>query len=86
MAVALVGTLDTKGDEVQFVRDQLHALGVKTIAIDAGVQGSPKFFPDISRDEVFAAAGTTTEALQQAGDRGKAVESALADPQRPGDA
>jgi uncharacterized protein (UPF0261 family) len=47
-----------------------------TIVIDAGVQGHPSFAPDISRDRLFASAGTTPEALARAGDRGQAVEAA----------
>lgn len=76
MAVAIVGTLDTKGDEIRFVRDLLRELGVETLVIDAGVQGDPTFEPDIPRDELFAAAGTTRQAMLDAGDRGKAVEAA----------
>src|SRR5438132_13265565 len=37
MAVLLIGTLDTKGLECQFVRDLLTAAGVSTRVIDAGV-------------------------------------------------
>jgi uncharacterized protein (UPF0261 family) len=76
MPVALIGTLDTKGAELQYVRDALHALGVQTLVIDAGVQGPPRLSPDISRDELFAAAGTTIARVRQANDRGQAVEAA----------
>jgi uncharacterized protein (UPF0261 family) len=37
MPVLLIGTLDTKGVELQFVRDLLHQGGVATVVIDAGV-------------------------------------------------
>lgn len=76
MTIALIGTLDTKGSEFQFVRDQLARQGLATIVIDAGAQGPPSFAPDISRERLFAAAGTTPQALAQAGDRGQAVEAA----------
>jgi len=76
MAVILVGTLDTKGVEYQFVRDLLTSSGVDTLVIDAGVMGPPHFAPDVPRARVFAAAGTSLEEVQQAGDRGKAVEAA----------
>ncbi|HTI50938.1 MAG TPA: Tm-1-like ATP-binding domain-containing protein [Planctomycetaceae bacterium] len=77
MPVVLIGTLDTKGTEFQFVRELLQELGLKTLVIDAGVQGSPVFAPDISRDELFAAAGTSADAVRQTGDRGAAVEAAV---------
>ena len=78
MAVILIGTLDTKGAELVFVRDLLHRADLKTLVIDAGVVNPPLFPPDIPRDEVYAAAGTTLLAVQQAADRGKAIEAAAA--------
>jgi uncharacterized protein (UPF0261 family) len=76
MAVVVIGTLDTKGGEVAFVRDLLNQAGLRTLVVDAGVLGPPAFDPDISRAQVFAAAGTTPAALQHANDRGRAVEAA----------
>jgi uncharacterized protein (UPF0261 family) len=73
MAIVLVGTLDTKGNEYRFLRDLLHQAGAETLVIDAGVLGPPAFPPDISRETVFEAAGTTYQAVAQAGDRGQAV-------------
>jgi uncharacterized protein (UPF0261 family) len=74
MAVLLIGTLDTKGTEIQFVRDRLQEVG--TIVIDAGVLGPPTFVPDVPRERVFAAAGTSVAAVRQAADRGRAIEAA----------
>jgi uncharacterized protein (UPF0261 family) len=76
MPVLLVGTLDTKGVEFQFVRDLLNKAGVSTIVIDAGVLGVPFFAADVSRERVFAAAGTSLEEIQRLGDRGQAIEAA----------
>ena len=76
MAVLLVGTLDTKGVEVAFVRDLLRGGGVECLVLDAGVQGTPTFRADVTREEVFAAAGTTLAAVRSAGDRGRAVTAA----------
>jgi len=76
MAIILLGTLDTKGVEFQFVRDLLSAQGLDTLVIDTGVTGPPHFAPDLPRSEVFAAAGTTLDAVRKANDRGKAVELA----------
>src|SRR5262245_52282176 len=76
MPVILVGTLDTKGVEFQFVRDLLQAQGLDTLVIDAGVLGPPQVTPDITREKVFAAAGISLEAVIKANDRGQAVELA----------
>jgi uncharacterized protein (UPF0261 family) len=71
--VVLVGTLDTKGREYAFLRERLRAAGVGTILVDAGIMGPPLVTPDVSREEVAAAAGADLEALRAAGDRGQAV-------------
>jgi uncharacterized protein (UPF0261 family) len=78
MAVVVIATLDTKGEEAGFVRDRLRAAGLVTCLVDAGSMGPPVIEPDISRDEVFVSAGTTAADVQRAGDRGKAVTLAAA--------
>jgi uncharacterized protein (UPF0261 family) len=76
MPVLLLGTLDTKGVEFQFVRDLLRQAGVAALVVDAGVMGSPHFPPDISREQVYAAAGTSFDAVRRTGDRGQAIAAA----------
>ncbi|HSJ93370.1 MAG TPA: Tm-1-like ATP-binding domain-containing protein [Gaiellaceae bacterium] len=73
--VVLVGTLDTKGVEHDYLRELLRGHGVDTLLVDAGVLGEPLAEPDIGRDEVARAAGTEIGALAAAGDRGAAVEA-----------
>lgn len=73
--VVLIGTLDTKGIEFAYVRDRLRALGLSTTVADAGILGEPLGIePDIDHATVAAYGGTTLEALQNAGSRGRAVE------------
>jgi uncharacterized protein (UPF0261 family) len=73
--VVLLGTLDTKGFEYAFIRDEIHAhSGCETILIDAGVLGTPQVNADVTRDEIAAAAGTTIASLVAAHDRGRAIE------------
>jgi uncharacterized protein (UPF0261 family) len=76
MPVVLIGTLDTKGAEIRFVRDLLTAAGLTVEVIDAGVLGPPAFTPEVERGYVFRAAGTTLDAVRRAGDRGQAIEAA----------
>uniref|UniRef100_A0A7C4QR49 UPF0261 family protein n=1 Tax=Schlesneria paludicola TaxID=360056 RepID=A0A7C4QR49_9PLAN len=76
MSVFLLGTLDTKGAEVAFVREQLAAAGLAVTVVDTGCLGEPLFPADISREEVFRAAGCDGSALQAARDRGQAVSAA----------
>jgi uncharacterized protein (UPF0261 family) len=55
--VCLAGTLDTKGTEYAFVRDELLASDVDVLVVDCGVLGEPYFTPDIPATEVAARAG-----------------------------
>lgn len=72
--VVIIGTLDTKGPEIAYLRDRLLALGLQTTVVDSGILGEPiGIIPDISRAEVATYAGRTIEALRNAGSRGKAV-------------
>ena len=71
--VVLIGTLDTKGAEYQYLRDRLTLAGVKTLLVDVGTLEPPLVEPDISRHDVAASAGVDVDALTAARDRGRAV-------------
>jgi uncharacterized protein (UPF0261 family) len=71
--VVLVGTLDTKGPDYAFLAERLRAGGVGVIVVDAGTGTPAGISPDISAEQVAAAAGTSVGALRSAGDRGAAV-------------
>jgi uncharacterized protein (UPF0261 family) len=72
--VVLLGTLDTKGREYDYLRDRLRRHGVDVVLVDAGVF-EPLAQADVPREEVAAAAGADASALAEAGDRGAAVET-----------
>jgi uncharacterized protein (UPF0261 family) len=55
--VVLVGALDTKGEDFRFVRELVESRGLATLVVDVGVMGPPAFAPDVTREEVVAAAG-----------------------------
>ena len=73
--VVLVGTLDTKGVEYDYLRSRLRERGVDVVLIDAGVLGEPLAEPDIGREEVARAVGADVGELAATGDRGAAVET-----------
>jgi uncharacterized protein (UPF0261 family) len=73
--VLLVGTLDTKGEEFAFLRDRIRERGVEVLLIDAGILGEPLTEPDVTRQEVAAAAGVDVGALAEARDRSAAIEA-----------
>ena len=72
--IALIGTLDTKGEEIAYVRDRLRALGARPVVIDTGILGEAGCAADVPRAEVAAAAGDDLEGIRDAGSRGAAVE------------
>ena len=76
MSVYLLVTLDTKGPEAGFVRDRLQALGVSVTVVDTGCIGEPAFPGEVTRAQVFEAAGTTLAAMLEQRDRGAAVAQA----------
>ncbi|CAN5589098.1 Tm-1-like ATP-binding domain-containing protein [soil metagenome] len=73
--VVMVGTLDTKGKEYDFLRDRLRQHEVETILVDTGIMEEPQAEPDITREEVAREAGADVEELAAIGDRGAAVET-----------
>jgi uncharacterized protein (UPF0261 family) len=72
--IALVGTLDTKGAEIDYVRERLLALGTRPVVIDSGILGEPGCAADVSREEVASAGGHALDDVRRAGSRGAAVE------------
>lgn len=74
--VYILATLDTKGLEAAFVRDQLARLKVPAQIVDTGCIGAPSVEADIPREEVFKAAGTSLAAMREKNDRGEAVKMA----------
>lgn len=78
MAVLLVATLDTKGEEIAWARDRLAARGVDARVVDAGCLGEPVggARADIPRAAVFEAARVDLDAARARGDRGEAVAAA----------
>jgi uncharacterized protein (UPF0261 family) len=71
--VLLLGTLDTKGDELEFLRDRLRGAGTEVLLADVGTLEPPRVQPDITREEVGAATGVDVAELGAAGDRGAAI-------------
>jgi uncharacterized protein (UPF0261 family) len=73
--IALVGTLDTKGAEYQWLADRLTASGADALVIDAGTYPAEGFTSTVRflGEATAAAAGSTLDELRAAGDRGRVV-------------
>jgi len=71
--IAIIGTLDTKGMECEFLRDVLKGLGLKTLMIHAGVfDGTVP--ADVSNAEVARAAGYDIREVVAKKDRAHGTE------------
>lgn len=73
--IAVLGTLDTKGEEHQFVADVIRQRGHRPLLIDVGILEPPAFAPDITREEVALEGGFDLGALREKRDRGEAVKA-----------
>jgi uncharacterized protein (UPF0261 family)/ABC-type branched-subunit amino acid transport system ATPase component len=72
----VVGTFDTKGRELKFVRDRLRDLGIRTRTVDLSTSGKPSS-ADVTPQEVAGAHPRGPSAVFS-GDRGRSVEAMAA--------
>ena len=71
--IALIGALDTKGDDFVFVVAEIERRGLAALVINTGVIGEPAFAPEVGAAEVAEAGGRSLAELRAAGDRGAAI-------------
>ncbi len=72
--ILLIGTLDTKGPEYNYVSNLITERGHNVLLLNAGVTGEPTIVPDISADEVAKAGDTSLVDLREQADRGAAID------------
>ncbi len=65
MPIVLLGTLDTKGREVAYLRSCLEERGRSALVVDVGLFEPQGIEPDIRRQEVAAAGGAEVDTLLQ---------------------
>lgn len=71
--ILVVGTADTKADELRYLGERIALAGGTASTMDVGVLGTPPFVPEVRSAEVAAAAGTTLAALAALGDENAAM-------------
>ncbi len=67
--IAVLATLDTKGKEAEFLREQIRKHGQSPLIVDVGVMGAPAAKADVTRAEVAEAGGMPLARLLQNPDR-----------------
>jgi len=71
--IVILGSLDTKGEEVDFLRQIIAAEGGLPFVVDTGVLNSPTTAADVTRNQVAEAAGSSIPELIQANDKANAL-------------
>lgn len=71
--ILLIGTADTKADELLFMKQCIEAEGGAALVMDVGVLGRAPFEPEFANTDVAAAAGTTIAAIAALGDENAAM-------------
>jgi uncharacterized protein (UPF0261 family) len=72
--IAILATLDTKGEEAAYIRGRLENLNCSAVIIDIGPLGPPGVRPDIDNVEVARQGGWALAALLQTGERDRIME------------
>jgi uncharacterized protein (UPF0261 family) len=72
--IVILGTLDTKGQEIEYVKRTIERKGHEALVIDCGVVGKPHLMPDITREEVAKAAGSRIDELINLNNERKAMD------------
>lgn len=75
--IMIVAALDTKSDEVLFIKDQIEKLGAQVITVDAGILGGPSFEPTFTREKVAEMAGTTIADVRGLPSEGDAMDTMI---------
>jgi uncharacterized protein (UPF0261 family) len=77
MNIVVIGTLDTKGPEAGFIRDEIHKRGHTPLVIDPGILGTPAIPADVSRQQVARAGGQELAGLVTTGDKQRCQQTMI---------
>jgi len=72
-AIYAVATMDTKGQEIDYVAQRIRAAGAHVVTVDVGTKDPPVVAPDVGRDVVAAFHPQGPQAVFGHTDRGRAV-------------
>jgi uncharacterized protein (UPF0261 family) len=80
--IVVMGTLDTKGEQLQLLKDKISARGHRVILMDMGMGGEPKVRADITAREIAGLMGNDTEQYRTSRDRFAKAEVMVAGAQK----
>ena len=73
--ILLVGTADTKADELRYLQSEVARAGGRGLVMDVGVLGEPGLAVDVDRHAVAAAAGLDIAGVAALGDENHAMQA-----------
>jgi uncharacterized protein (UPF0261 family) len=73
--IVIIGTLDTKGKEIGYLKELILRRGHQPFIIDIGCGGEPRLEADITADEVAHAAGSDIKKLRGSQERQRVTET-----------
>jgi uncharacterized protein (UPF0261 family) len=73
MTILIIGTADTKADELEYMQSCFFKIGGKGLIMDVGVLGDPTIKVDFSKHDVAKAANTTNADIIALGDENLAM-------------
>lgn len=71
--IVVIGTLDTKGEQILFLKDRITQRGHKAIIVDLSMGDAPLFQADITPQEIAQADGKSIEEITVSRDRSMAA-------------
>ncbi|NIA07902.1 MAG: UPF0261 family protein, partial [Actinobacteria bacterium] len=71
--ILIIATLDTKADEVRFLKEFIRNKGHNTLIVDTGVFGVSGIKADVTNQQVALAAGAELEKVLKSKDKGKCI-------------
>ena len=72
--ILVIGTYDTKNDELAYMADRIRAQGGGVLSMDISVLGDPEHPTDVSKHQVAEAAGSTLQAAIDSDDENTAMQ------------
>jgi len=69
--VLIISTMDTKGDETQYLKKKIESLGLKSLLMDISMRGHEGYIADITPHEVASSGGSSFQEIHDSRDRSR---------------
>ncbi len=76
--VLIISTMDTKGDETQYLKKKIESLGLKSLLMDISMRGHEGYIADITPHEVASSGGSNFQEIHDSRDRTRITNIAIA--------